>query len=443
MKKGVWIIAGVFAFVAAASVLSFCLMRKHAQKEAISALSIRQQKGLEQYLNKPVRVPADWQKPVRYTDRTLHLLALVNAGWQLFENDLKNTAFTSRDSNFARLGDLQSDAATTASQIVYHTSGWLVNVAKLVNQPDYKLEIFFEPPPVADETRYDLARTVARLLCLQAVTFQQSGRNSEALGCALNALQLARREAASPLRTHLEATAILHGASSTLADLAATSRDSRALSSTIATMNRVDSGLNIRFDEDPTNLHMIGTLRSVIAQGYPADLSSTQTGAELVHEYLQAESNFPSWKRKTSAAADSQSAPVQNSPAFRKASFFEKLYQRAMGTRNLDDYSRVAVNEKLAHQRYCLGKASFDLARLALLQQLYLLEQRKPLEQPSQLIPAYLKTVPNDPYTGKPYLWSIAEQRFYSAGPDGKDDQLQILYRPELEQTTTGDLIIP
>jgi hypothetical protein len=51
----------------------------------------------------------------------------------------------------------------------------------------------------------------------------------------------------------------------------------------------------------------------------------------------------------------------------------------------------------------------------------------------TDLVPAYLAAIPEDPLTGKPLLYRIAEDAYtiYSVGPNGKDDGGSLLRKPD------------
>jgi hypothetical protein len=89
-------------------------------------------------------------------------------------------------------------------------------------------------------------------------------------------------------------------------------------------------------------------------------------------------------------------------------------------------------------------EAARQLLLASLAVRLYRLENGNAPERLDALVPAILKAVPIDPYTGKPLIYRrlAGRERLYCAGPDGDDDALDpVLGRKHLE-TSNGDFTL-
>ncbi len=85
--------------------------------------------------------------------------------------------------------------------------------------------------------------------------------------------------------------------------------------------------------------------------------------------------------------------------------------------------------------------ASRRLLIAALALRAYWLDHHGFPQAPEALVPSYLKSIPVDPYSGKPLLFGKADDDalFYSTGPDRDDDKLDpVLGRRHLD-TSNGD----
>lgn len=103
-----------------------------------------------------------------------------------------------------------------------------------------------------------------------------------------------------------------------------------------------------------------------------------------------------------------------------------------------------------AQLRASTALARYDLARVHLAQRLYALEVAEqqttvPIEMPVDADPMdsvgkYLQKVPPDPFSRKDLRLNAAMQKFYSVGPDGDDDDAQMLYDVTNGTISNGDI---
>jgi hypothetical protein len=84
----------------------------------------------------------------------------------------------------------------------------------------------------------------------------------------------------------------------------------------------------------------------------------------------------------------------------------------------------------------------FDLLRLATASKLYMVEHGKAPEKMADLAPAYLPAPLVDRLARGKAPYAVKEGRFYSVGPDGKDDRLKVNYDPSNGTVSGGDLAL-
>ena len=89
-----------------------------------------------------------------------------------------------------------------------------------------------------------------------------------------------------------------------------------------------------------------------------------------------------------------------------------------------------------------IARAVYDLTMLGAAQELFLLDNRRPAIGLADIVPRYLPIALKDPFSGSDYQWSDTMSRFYSVGPDRKDDKLKALYSAGMSQGD-GDLVVP
>ncbi len=62
---------------------------------------------------------------------------------------------------------------------------------------------------------------------------------------------------------------------------------------------------------------------------------------------------------------------------------------------------------------------------------------------PAGFVPEFLPEEPMDPFSGRPYLRDPVSGRWYSVGPDGKDQGLKVLYDRDDGVRSAGDVAVP
>lgn len=96
--------------------------------------------------------------------------------------------------------------------------------------------------------------------------------------------------------------------------------------------------------------------------------------------------------------------------------------------------------ETVFERKHARSVAALRLVMTELAVRGYQAKNGKPPAALAELVPAWLSSVPLDPFSNRPLVYRVTTNSFllYSIGPDGKDDQGTPLKRGEME---TGDLL--
>jgi hypothetical protein len=109
------------------------------------------------------------------------------------------------------------------------------------------------------------------------------------------------------------------------------------------------------------------------------------------------------------------------------------------------DYLPMALeNYKSSFTRQRVTLSLLRLTQIQAAIQLYHLEKKQSPKELDDLKP-YLVTIPVDPFTDKPFLWtqdSTGRSFAYSTGPDFKDDSAKLVYDPTNGTTSQGDIVL-
>lgn len=426
------------------------------------SLVVRSARGLtperravaREFLASMVRIDPEVLQVPPMDAQLVHIAGLVKTEWQNQRDLLDSQPFTQSGSAYSRIQDLATvDMEATASEIIRMASGWLRNCSALVQHPGYELSVLLQPYPMDSSNELRMAEAAARLLALNATLSAKRGLWPEAYSRALDAMRFAVRPLALPLDAHTAAAGIVRGVANTLADLAQECRDPDAMRVGLAQMQALYGACNMDFAQSPIVDHMLGGIRMWRRYDSVTSLSAEMKGDEFFRSWragllsfleLQTES-LPATSQRRAAFKALLTRERDEAPFWVRRCTGGWMCNLLMGDSgnllafewNMPDLSNVDVSARMA-------RATYDLAMIAHAQQRYLLQNQKPALGMRDLVPAYLPTEPKDPFTtgGASYRWHERLQRFYSLGPDRRDDVLKLLH-PGEPMESRGDVIAP
>lgn len=380
------------------------------------------------------------------------MLGLVDIEWENQRELLRVSPFTAGGSAYARESELVSDdTAATATEMTRKASGWMRNCSRLVRDRDYEMTYLLPMPPFDPEPAFGLASTAARLFCLAAMVQDHAGDFDEGFELGLDALRFGVRPRAAPAEAHAAGATVVRNSVATLADMAQGCRNVNALRALLATLQALYGGCNPGYGESAPMSKIVGHFRLWGRDGYLPELPAEMSGRELFDKWLEATEGYVEYRASILGdthpevvnmrlALEARPAPIL---AYRQTGNIAEL-KRWLGGEAvvLAAFDSVMPDEQQLHTEQDIARAAYDLTMLTAAQELCLLDSHKPATGMADLVPKYLPTVPKDPFSGTEYVWSKTMQRFYSLGPDRKDDGLKLLYAGGMT-SSPGDLIVP
>ena len=327
--------------------------------------------------------------------------------------------------------------------------------------PDYNVDNVLEMP------RFMELQIFAKLMRVKANVEAVDGHCIKAMDSAMLPLAIMRRLPQSQLITHLIGVAITAICSEAIGEIAETCSDVAALRHGLAIMNERRDIATVVPKDFIQYADEFAYLRSAAANGAPIDLSA-QTRAQYWNQYLWVMSpayfrwllvhlppgdyRIPAVRRSLDERTPKSTSRwnwerlfgdliAEDNPS--KMMPLARLASGLLGT-NVVAYlmTTATPNFEETITRTEVSEALYDLARLRLAQRIVELDQGSSTTAASErieMIKAYLKPFPSDPFSGSDFLLD-EYGRFYSVGPDKHDDHNIIIYNATNGTISSGDI---
>lgn len=431
---------------------------------------------------------------------------LARAGWEIHEEPLRRSPFAGPGLGFPTFSLLSlNEARTTASALLKNTNGWLRNLlrgSEELGKHSLRMFAIDDAPSSRALYRYPVALAAAKLLCTRAMIYADARQFKPALDDIDRAVLLARVVPPAGSEERIAANELIRATMRFYAELALVTRDKDPLIQSLIFLRSWERELVSDSVSSGSELYALpanyfgGEGAAHEQSAFPFDLAHPNGSLweqkdstwPNVHIPIEASVRFVREEEGTTSALPRQSLlPVSNLTAttdpvsaydhdmlrhgfHREFLTGYQLFDRwrsatgvdflADGTSWWNRFKKnfaqaVARNEdrELLYARHFpameflaederLTRAHYDLAMLNAAQQVYLLTTQKELTDPAGLIPQFALEIPPDPFSDRPYRWSTKLHRFYSIGPDRKDDHLTRIARPEAGEKL-GDIVLP
>lgn len=259
-----------------------------------------------------------------------------------------------------------------------------------------------------------------KLLTLRSRQFARAGDYTAASHEAVEIMLMCRGRKGADLIGQLIAVQLENLASRCLSRLCKGCTDPVLLRKLVSVMDEVTTEMTQVNMSDAPVTDMIGALRQARRAGAAVDLSSPQPYANLFDQWI--------------ASMQHGEAPFWNAPSFPHDE------QNAFRLFMFSNFARPSSSEATTREKTAAGL--FHLTRLALATRLSELERGRLVSGAADLIPAYLATVPQDPFSSTPLSWSPEKKWFYSVAPDRRDGRADTLYDPTNGTLSSGDLFL-
>lgn len=290
-----------------------------------------------------------------------------------------------------------------------------------------------------------------KLMAIVAHEQARSGDCIAAMETAELSLRMAKRPEQSYLITHLITVALIDIAATSLYDISTQCTDTQTLQRCLDMMTDLRESVfpgeikHWYFDE-------LVALRYAAAYGYPVNLSPQSAAAFAKQQARLFSKKYYQWIVANVSSSDpkAQYAKAQIDRFDDRAksrSVFDKLTSPEVSgfapglfyvLTGVDPvlilYASTGANMQIASTRANVALARYDLTRLDIAHRLV------ESASPETTLTAYLSPIPIDPFTLSPFLFSKTLGKYYSIGPNLKDDNTAIPYDSVNEVSPTGDI---
>jgi hypothetical protein len=357
-------------------------------------------------------------------------------------------------------GDLVANAAkldpaarADLAQLVPLLAAW----RRLVDRPDYTINVLATAP--LDETQTSLAvpnflmlQTVCKLAALQAVVDGSEGRPAEALDGAESVLKAARAHPYDLLITQLIAIAIRSIGATAEQAVVAACNDPALLRRALDQQKReLDAIRTMPNQKSLMPCERVGMMRLAKQQGIDVPDLTPMTERKLASLANGVQADYLEKVVLPKVQNDSQKAQLVR----RQIASYRNMAALSGGpvTSFKDSLSKLAghfaepilfivgvPNFMEAPTREQTAIVRLELLRLETARKLAAIERGTPPADLAALTPAYLDKSLADRFAKNDAPYSLAGDKIYSIGPDGKDQQASISYDPTNGTTSAGDI---
>ena len=297
-----------------------------------------------------------------------------------------------------------------------------------VTRPDYVLDANPQTPNgLRDAT---IVLTSCKILCMRAYVLAKCGRWKGAFASNLAAHHMAKRNAGLAGNTHFAAITIQRTAAECTQNLAMRCTEADIMKDALRELGELDSRVNLACLKDEVLLDAVIRLREGKKKGFQIGFTQERPAGYYFRKMFECQE----WLAQ-------RSGRIAPSGLRHRWNRFEIL----LGVRPdpvifhfLGTCGRIGLRST---PEKC-STAQFQLARLMLANTLMILESGEFPEGADDFVPVWFEKAPEDPFSGKSFLWNAERMFFYSVGPDGKDDAGIIVYDSRKgDRTAKGDVV--
>ena len=419
--------------------------------------------ALVERMKKPPQVPAEWAEVTPIPPETKAAMAKVVEVWETRtpsntplvmpsgepQPGRRDLAKTSEIMNQMVDGPPLTEAERAAAADLVQKDRALIDATVALGaRPDYDSAVMDIPLGSVEPAPFLIIQTGVKTALISARLDALDGQTSRGLATATSVLGLARRHPASELISQLIAIAVSSLSSQTVADIAAQCDDPDALRHALEEMQRLEAQVTVPMVEDIIVADMLGNLRALKREGYPVELDFSKPATELYDQSVEATMRYPEWKVQQLEPNDPLRAKYEEAiagqsernrgfsirNALRRAGPYGALMRDMLMTMAIPNFLEASTREKVATARY-------RLAKLAVAERLAQVEGSAPAATPRDLVPKYLATEPQDPFSSGTFQ-RAAGSDFYSLGPDTRDDAGAVAYDATNGTLSRGDIVL-
>lgn len=343
------------------------------------------------------------------------------------------------------LSDLQSDINATnvdwqsINRQQASCKPYLDLLQKIVQKNDYDLVAWMIPPEKNQTSQGFLHVQIGtKLLCIKAIVFARQKEWQKSFKICLDSFRLAQHNSNSTLITRLFSYAVIGITVHSSVPIVQACDDPQALRFFFNELKKLRPAIIDQKYDHILHSDIIADLNLLKEEVYEVDLTPGNPGRFYFsqHRDIQREIALNMLKQRNNPTLNQE---ITTDRIFRALGFAREMDMLMLSTlirntHNIDYRGKIASTK---HHLLLLNTAS----------QIFTLEKGKSISHPSDLIPAYIKKLPPDPFTqdenDSPYIkFARNPRRFYSNGPDFSDDNAQIIYDSSNGLKSKGDIFL-
>ncbi len=414
----VWIFSAlaILFVIVASAILAFPLYVKNRVNSLLPPEA-------HQFLKSQVVIPDSWLEAPPFPSDLLELseklrVAYRNHGENQSVEDYKDANQMAAD--LLNREPLSDESWLRIPQILKGSEEFINLLQQLTARADYEYSALPGYDQDSIEVNFMLAETAAQHLCLKAYNLAHDGNWEKALEADLEIFRLCRRKPYATWSEHLVTPHFLRLASRCNDDLKTQCIESKLLESALAELNRLEHEVGTPLRE---NFYIYNTASEILRlrrRGFPADLTTRQTGRELIRGYMNATD-------KAIGGGNNYFSFDLQRPMGR--AFSKDIHNEVLVGSLIDlalSWDRTIPDIDIVYLDFLTPEMQgfqdwknrlrilFDLTRLNLAARIVVLETSGDLVEPPRVSPELLPEVPVDPVSGKPYLWNPKTKQFYS-----------------------------
>ena len=440
-------------------------IRHYFRSQLLGSITPEEQAQLQSFMDEPVELPDKWFTPLERSEDIQRTLQELNA---LYDQNVQELfmpmldSWLSTEAEYTEQQWQEFDAAYPAIQPLvekldelgrtegYDLAAW---AAEEASDPYGTYGSMGDRMPGSPGGLLYL-QVYAKIVNARARSLARQGRWSEAFAHNLAVCRLAQRSPLTTTIAHLIGGALMEMSSRVTIPLAQECDDEIVLQETLDELLRIRASVCLDILGESPAIDALGTLRAAKFLGEDVDFSPGREGVKYVEQAVLWKAEKAKQARQASLQAMAQAGtpqpmmpagvPLPQSSFRMQIAEFVKYLLLSSGA-NADSQCYIAVqNAPFVKVREKTSICRFDIACLFLAQALAKNTGVADISGTQDLMPAFLKEEPHDPFAAGPsdfsYLFDTQRKVFYSVGPDRKDDRNAVEYNSSNGIVSSGDI---
>ena len=419
---------------------------------AFSHLSPEQRQEYEKWLHEKIIFPSEDIIVLPFEQSTIQASTALKEQWDKHDKAALQLAQQYNTIKNTEPGDLPESDIIALKENLTTFQPLLEAFRSVIDQPDYEIEALLETinsgvPTGIPVPNFLSIQSIVKICALQSMVLSLEGRHKEAFEYAGYIIKASRTHKYSLLISRLIGIAVYTIGAHVWHSAVVQCNDRNLLQETLTMQNQLRHPEEFITSEIPMMIQdAIGTIRIAQRKGIQANIQG-MTGRQITAESFRIQAEY-----LEKVVLPYTNDAVQRS-ALQKAISGYRIGEagagggcrtpRTFAARLVGSFARpvfysIAVpNFGEASTRGRVSISKFELLRMFTASKIYRLEHGKNPAAPSDLIPKFFPTTPEDPFAQN---FKAINHMFYSVGPDGIDQKAAVPYDPTNGTISSGDI---